>query len=187
MLSPTPLTVAADGTFTSKGVVPGQYRLTVFGAGMMLNQLIPGSGDGWTLKSAMLNGRDIADVPFEVRPGEAISGVVVTYSDRPTELTGSVLDRANRATGNFPIVVFSTEREYWTLGSRRVQLVRPSSDGKFKATGLPAGEYFVCAVTEVDEEQLYEPTFLELLVPGSFKITLAEGERKTQDLRLAGG
>jgi hypothetical protein len=42
-------------------------------------------------------------------------------------------------------------------------------------------------VTEADETGLYDPSFLQLLVPGSFKITLGDGEKKTQDLRLAGG
>ena len=189
MMGPATPTMASDGTFTARGVVPGPYRVTTFGAGTIFNQLIPGAAPegGWALKSAMLGGRDIADVPFDVRPGEDVSGIVVTFTDRPTELSGSVLDSANRATGSFPIVVFSTDRAYWTLMSRRVQLVRPSSDGKFKTRGLPAGEYFVCAVTEANEEQLYDPLFLELLVPGAFKITLADGEKKVQDLRLAGG
>jgi hypothetical protein len=187
MLAPSILTIAADGTFTAKGVVPGSYRVTVFGAGMILNQQLPGSGDGWTLKSALLAGRDVSDVPFEVRPGENVSNLVVTFTDRPTELSGVVYDQANRPIGSFPIVVFSSDRAFWTSGSRRVQLIRPSSDGKFKTTGLPPGEYFVCAATEVDDEQLYELSFLELLVPGSFKITLAEGEKRTLDLKLGGG
>ena len=34
---------------------------------------------------------------------------------------------------------------------------------------------------------LADPSFLEQLISGSFKITLGEGEKKTQDLKLAGG
>ena len=34
---------------------------------------------------------------------------------------------------------------------------------------------------------VYDPAFLEPLVPVSFKITIADGEKKTQDLRLGGG
>lgn len=187
MMQSSMATVSADGTFTVKGVMPGKYRVTVFAPGMLFNQQIPGAGDGWTLKSAVLNGRDVADLPFEVKPGEDAAEVVVTFTDRPTELSGSVLDQTGRAIGNFPIVVFSTDRAYWTLASRRVQLVRPSTDGKFKTTSLPPGEYYVCAVTDADETGLYDPAFLQLLVAGAFKITLADGEKKTQDLKLAGG
>jgi hypothetical protein len=98
-----------------------------------------------------------------------------------------VFDGAGRVTPNFPIIVFSTDRSYWTLGSRRVQQARPASDGKFKVTGLPAGEYFVCAVTAVERTEVYDPAFLEQLVGVSFKITIADGEKKTQDLKLGGG
>jgi hypothetical protein len=84
-------------------------------------------------------------------------------------------------------MVFSTERAYWTPGSRRVQQARPASDGRYRLAGLPAGEYFVCALTDLDRSQLYDPAFLESLVSGSFKITLADGEKKTQDLKLASG
>jgi hypothetical protein len=181
--------IAPDGTFTISGIAPGKYRLnTPFGmiptaTASAMNVM---SG-GWTLKSVMLDGRDIADAPLDMRAGADVSGVVVTFTDRPAELSGTVLDAAGRVTPNFPIIVFSTDRGYWTLGSRRVQTARPSSDGKFKVTGLPAGEYFVCAVTAVDQTEVYDPAFLSELVPVAFKITIADGEKKTQDLRLGGG
>ena len=84
-------------------------------------------------------------------------------------------------------MVFSTDRAYWTAGSRRVQLARPASDGAYRLTGLPAGEYFVCVLTDLDRSQMYDSSFLESLVSGSFKITLADGEKKTQPLKLASG
>lgn len=181
--------IAPDGTFTISGVAPGKYRLnTPFGmvptATASAMNLMSG---GWTLKSVMVNGRDIADAAIDMKAGADLSGVVATFTDTPAELSGTVLDAAGRVTPNFPIVVFSTDRGYWTLGSRRVQTARPSSDGKFKVTGLPAGEYFVCAVTAVDRTEVYDPAFLEQLVPVAFKITIADGEKKTQDLRLGGG
>jgi hypothetical protein len=141
----------------------------------------------WTLKSAMLNGRDVSDEAFVLRPNEDVTGLVVTMTDRPTELSGIVTDGSGRPAPGFPIMVFSTDRAYWTPGSRRVQQARPASDGRYRLAGLPAGEYFVCALTDLDRSQLYDPAFLESLVSGSFKITLADGEKKTQDLKLASG
>ena len=54
---------AATGVdkFSVGGLIPSPYRLTA-------------NAPGWTLVSAMLNGRDVADVPFEIRPGEDVSG-----------------------------------------------------------------------------------------------------------------
>jgi hypothetical protein len=178
--------IAPDGSFTIAGVAPGRYRLnTPFG--MIPMPMIGAMAGGWTLKGVMYNGRDIADAPIEIKPGADVSGVVVSFTDRPSELSGTVVDGAGRVTPNFPIIVFSTDRQYWTLASRRVQQARPASDGRFKVTGLPAGEYFVCAVTAVDRTEVYDPAFLEQLVPVSFKITIADGEKKVQDLKLGGG
>ena len=119
---------------------------------------------GWALKGAIAGGRDISDSPIEIRAGVDVPDVVVTFTDQPSELTGMVIDGAGRPTPDFPIIVFSTDRSYWTLGSRRVQTARPASDGKYKVTGLPAGEYFVCAVTAVDRTEVYDPAFLGQLV-----------------------
>ena len=54
--------------------------------------------------------------------------------------------------------------------------VEPASDGTYKITGLPAGEYYVCALTDLDPNDLYDSAFLDQLVAGAFKITLAAGE-----------
>lgn len=178
--------VAADGTFTISGVAPGRYRLnTPFG--MIPIPTLSGLSGGWTLKSVMAGGRDIADSPIDMKPGTDVSNVVVTFTDHPAELSGTVVDGAGRVTPNFPIVVFSTDRSYWTVMSRRVQTARPSSDGQFKVTGLPAGEYYVCAVTAVDRTEQYDPAFLEQLVQVATKITMADGEKKVLPLKLGGG
>jgi len=181
-------TTAADGTFSAKGIVPGRYRASLVGCVSMVLAMFSGPAapaSNWVLKSIVSNGRDIADVPFDVKPGEDVSGVVVTMIDRVTELSGTVVDQTDHATGNFPIVVFSTDKTYWTIGSRRVRQARPASDGKFKVTGLPAGEYFVIAVTDLDPEELYSPAFLEQLSSaGAYKIRLADGQKLAQDLKL---
>ena len=180
--------IAADGSFTISGVAPGRYRLNT-PLGLIPTAMLGGMNmtGGWTLKSVMANGRDIADAVLEMKPGSDVANVVVTFTDKPAELSGSVVDGAGRVTPNFPIVVFSTDRAYWTLGSRRVQTARPSSDGKFTVKDLPPGEYYVCAVTAVDRTEAYDPAFLEQLVPVAFKITVADGEKKVVPLKLGGG
>jgi len=181
----TALKIEADGSFTAKGIAPGRYRLNTM-TSMMAMAGAPSMTGGWTLKGAIAGGRDIADSPIEIRAGVDVPNVVVTFTDQPTELTGTVIDGAGRVTPDFPIIVFSTDQAYWTLGSRRVQTARPASDGKYKVTGLPAGEYFVSAVTAVDRTEVYDPAFLSQLVGASFKITIKDGEKKTQDLKLGG-
>ena len=178
-------TAGADGGFEVGGVTPNGYRVSVLVPGMRVNP--NARGTGWVLKSVMFNGKDIADQSLDVKPNEDVTDLVVTLTDKPTELSGMVLDNAGKAVPGFPIVVFSTDRSAWTVGSRRVRQVRPSNDGRFYTAGLPAGSYYVCAVTDLDPAQLYDPAFLEQLAPSAFTITLADGEQKTQNLKLAGG
>ncbi len=183
----SPATTSADGTFAVRGITPGRYRLAVNMPGMQ--QSTATAGSGWVLKSATIGGPtgvDLADRLFDVKPSQDLTGLVVTMTDRPTEISGVVRDQAGRPAPGFPIIIFATDRSYWTPGSRRVLQARPSSDGKYRLVGLPPGEYFVSAVTDVDPGQLADPAFLDQLAAASFKITLADGEKKAQDLKLGG-
>jgi hypothetical protein len=179
-------TAGDDGIFEVKGVSPGRYRISTMAPGMMPIAIpgFPSTSQTWMARSILVGGRDVSDLIVEIRPNEDVKDVAITISDRVTELTGVVYDQAGRPTPAFPIVVFATDRAYWALGSRRVQQVRPASDGRYKFTALPAGEYYVCAPTDLDPNDLADPFFLEQLIAGSFKLTIAPGEKKTQDLRL---
>ena len=41
------------------------------------------------------------------------------------------------------------------------------------------------ALTDFDSQELYEPGFLEQVAASSFKITIAEGEKKTLNFKVA--
>ena len=179
-----PVAAAAAGTFTLAGAEPGRYRLQAF------MPVAPGSpaGSGWVLKSAILNGRDVTDEPFDIGAGEQISGVVVTFTDRPTELTGALSDAIGRPAPGFYVVVFPADRKQWNPGSRRLPApARATSDGTFRFAGLPPGTYYMAAATEIDQTDLADTAFLEALAETAATVTLAEGERKKQDIQFRGG
>ncbi len=183
----TRMDITAEKTFSGRGIAPGRYRLVTQAA--LIGALVPDAtalAGGWALKSAMAGGRDVSDATLEVRPGEDVTDVVVTFTDRPTSLSGQVFDQAGRPTSSFPIVIFSTDRAAWVPSSRRVRLVRPATDGTFTALGLPSGEYHIAAVTAVEPDQLADPAFLEQMAAMSITLSLADGERKTQNLKLGG-
>jgi len=175
-----------DGTFVLKGTAPGTYRLSISPPSIFGTEAVPGVR-AWVVKSVLANGRDIADLPIQINPGEDLTGVVVTMTDQPTEVSGTVLDSLNRPTPGFPIVVFAADRVYWSAGSARVRKVQPASNGKYTISGLPPGEYYVCAVTDAEPNDLKDTAFLESLATASFKITLKPGEKRTLDLKLGGG
>jgi hypothetical protein len=177
-----------DGTFVVAGLTPDRYRTMFVPPNMMMPPpLMPVQPGGFVLKSAMLNGKDIADEAIDVRQGSEIKDLVVTFTDKLSEISGTLQDAAGKPVVGFPIIVFSTNRAAWTFGSRRIAQAHPASDGTYKVQGLPAGDYYVCALTDLDPSDLYDPAFLDQLAPASFKITLADGEKKTQNLKLGGG
>ena len=167
--------VRADGTFEFASVMPGAYNIR------------PPAPAGWTLKAAMLKGRDLADLPLDVKPGQNLTGIVVTFTDQQTEIAGTLLDAAGKPTPEFSIVVFSTNRAFWAPASRRIKSARPASNGTYKFSGLPPGEYFISAVTDFEPNDLYDPGLLEQLQAASYKFTLGDGQKIKQDLKISGG
>jgi hypothetical protein len=179
MIAPAGGQVAPDGSFTISGVAPGRYRVSAS---------VPTSGGGpqtWTPRSAVIGSQDALDLPFEVRSGNGVSDAVVTFTDRPTEIAGTLFDANGRPTPQFFIVVFATDRTFWLPSSRRVRSARPGNTGAYRFAGLPPGEYYVVAVTDFDQNELYTTPFLESLASAaSLKITLGEGEKVVKDLKL---
>jgi hypothetical protein len=173
----------STGGFKFTGVPPGKY---------MLGSSLPGPGGGaaanWAAKSAVADGRDVLDSSLEVRPGQSIQGLVMTFTDQRTELSGTLMDTTGKPTSGLMILVFSTDRMLWTsAGSRRMRPpVQPSTDGKFKITGLPPGEYYLAALTDVEPGDIGNAAFMDQVAAVAIKITLGEGEKKVQDLKIAG-
>ena len=122
---------------------------------------------------------------MRVNPGETLEWTV-TYTDKPTGLSGVFQDRGGRVATDYYILVFSADRGHWTPGSRRVQTTRPATDGTFSVRGLPPGEYLLAALTDLERGEWNDPALLEQLVKSAAKVTLRDGEITTQDFRIGG-
>jgi len=153
-----------------------------------LSASLPNGAPGvpWTLKSVTAGGRDVTDVAITI-PATGISDAVVTFTDRPTEISGVFQDASGRPAPDYFLIAFSTDRSHWKVGSRFIQQVRPATDGTFTVIGLPPGEYVLAATADLDPNDLSDTAFLDTLLAATpVRFTLREGEKKTQDLRIAG-
>jgi uncharacterized protein (DUF2141 family) len=170
--------VDRDGRFTLADITPDAYTF--------VTQWTAAGGSGrWVMKSSVANGRDAYDAPLRV-DGSVPIDWTVTYSDKPTTLSGQLSDATGRPATVYYILAFPTDRQYWTPGSRRVRMMRPATDGTFTTDGLPPGEYFVAALTDLEAGEWNDGAFLEQLVSSSAKVVLREGETTRQDLRIGG-
>jgi hypothetical protein len=166
-------TVDANGRFTVNGVLPGKYRVSVGG--------LPSR---WQPRTAVFGGRDILDFALDVKAGEDQAGGVVTFTTRLADLSGMLQDSAGHPTADYTIVLFPSDARYWTPNARRIQATRPSTDGVFHFRNLPAGDYKLIAVTDVEQGQWFDPAFLQQLAAPALTLSFGEGERKVQDLRV---
>jgi hypothetical protein len=167
---PAQATVSADGQFTIAGVAAGVYSLRSAGGPM---------------KSAMLNGQDLLDFPLVVEGDRDVSGIVVTLSNRVSQLSGLLTDASGAPSSECTIVVAAADRRYWTPASRRIVTGRPGLDGRYTFNGLPAGDYLVAAVTDIEPGSQFDPDFLNELAGASVQVTITDGGKHAQDLRIS--
>lgn len=163
-----------DDTFESPEIPPGSFYL--FAA-------VPAP---WQMRSAMFEGRDISDLPVTVGR-DPIQGVVVTYTDRPPVLVGTVFNAAGSAHSGARVVAFPTDRMLWadTRTNRRLQIVTADRNSGFRFTRLPAGEYHVASIDPEDADDWNDPASLASLANAAVRVTLIEGGTTTASLRAA--
>lgn len=168
------MTATADerGNFTVAGIVPGRYRINA------------NSAQGWQLKSALAGGVDVLDFPLDVVPGTPLPPLTLQFGDRHTMLTGVMTGPDGAPSSEYSVVIFPEDQRYWVPYARRMRSTRPSTDGKFSFGSLPAGDYRLAAVTDLDAGEILDPEFLRQLLPASVSVRLVDGQPATQDIRV---
>jgi hypothetical protein len=139
---------------------------------------------GWSLKSVVLDGRDITDTPIELRSGQEVTRVVVTLTDAVSEINGTMTTEQGSPVTDYTVLAFSTDSTHWTPRSRHIATTRPDQTGRFRIRGLPAGTYYLAAVDPAQQGEWYEPDYLEEHRFGAAQVMLGEGETKTQDFKV---
>jgi hypothetical protein len=167
--------VEKDGRFTLDGVPAGPHFVRPNGGGALR---------GWTLKSVLIGGRDVTDTPVEVRSGETLANVAVVFTDALTEVNGTLSDSQSAPVTDVTVLAFSSDPALWRPQSRHITTTRPDQTGKFRIRGLPPGEYYLVAVDPAEQGEWFEPAYLDEHRADAIRITLGEGQTKTQDFRV---
>jgi hypothetical protein len=172
--APAAAAVNADGSFRLTTVPPGLYVPSAAVAGH----------PAWRLRSAMVDGRDLLDEPVALGVGSSdLTDVVVTFATQRAELSGVIQHASGQPAPGHTVIVFPADRALWR-SARRLQAVRPASDGEFSLTDLPGGDYRLAALSKMPDSDWRSAAFLEQAIGASIAVRLAEGAQVRQDLRI---
>jgi hypothetical protein len=176
-----PSIVGPDGSFTLGefgDVMPGVYHIEVD---------VPGSGpgNGWWLRSASINGREVFDETFRVEPDQTSRfTAVLSLTDQHTSLSGLLETVGPRVPSEFTIIAFAADQKLWRPPFRRVRTTRPATSGQFLIHDLPPGDYYLAALTEFAPDDVRDIGFLNQIIGASIQLTIGPGEHKVQGLRM---
>jgi hypothetical protein len=166
--------VDREGRFTLAGVPAGSHWVRASG------QL-----RGWTLKSVTVEGRETIDTPIDLGSGAALTGVALTFTDKLTEVNGTVKDDRGTPFTEYTVLAFPADPSLWRPQARQIMTARPDQNGRFQIRGLPPGDYLLATVDPTEQGEWFESTFLELHRSEAVRISLGDGDIKTHDFKVS--
>ncbi len=166
--------VDKEGTFTLSGVSAGAHLIRPVNASRT-----------WILKSVMAGDRDITDTPFAVRSGENLANVAVVFTDKQSEINGTLTTENGTPVPEFTVLAFPADSTLWRAQSRQIVTARPDQTGKYRIRGLPPGEYYLATVDPSQQGEWFEPAYLDEHRTGATRLVLGEGDVKTKDFKVS--
>ena len=177
----TVLALAATA-LVAESVRPGQGPGTAQGQETQGAPRGQGRGAGPPRDVAPAGTAAVTDLPIEVR-SENVSGLNVIFTDKISSLAGSVRDSRGNPIADATVIAFPSDERLWAPQSRQIVTARTNASGAYRLAQFPPGDYFVVAVDEVEQGEWFDPAFLVLVKDRATKVSVAEGEQRTQDLK----
>jgi hypothetical protein len=169
---PPPSNVNDDWTFE----IGGMSGLRVIGAR---------ARPGWIVKRVTFGGKDVSDLPVDLREHDA-NDVEIVLTNRTTTLNGTVVDVDDKPLAGYDVVVFADDETKWGIWSRYVGFSRSNGAGTFSLQGLPAGSYLAIAAPALPNGVWQDPAFL-LKQRGSADVArFALGDQDTRSIKIVG-
>ena len=97
---------------------------------------------------------------------------------------GIVTNERAQPVTDYTVLAFSVDSMFWRPLSRHISVARPDQTGKFQIRGLPPGAYYLAPVDPAEQGEWFEPAFLDQHRVGAARVTLGEGDVKTQDFKI---
>jgi hypothetical protein len=166
--------VAPDGHFNTQGYPPDRY--------------FPNAANippGWHLKNVSAHDQDILQTGLAVG-AEPITDLVFTFTDATSEISGIASDQTGKASSTASVVLFpASVRDGGAdaVNPRLVRLARPSPQtGAYKFLNVIPGSYLIAAAEDDLLSTWPDPALMTALSGTAARVTIAPGEKHTQDL-----
>lgn len=172
---PSQNAVDQDGTFKTPNYPAGKYLVNAGNA-----------GQGWIVRSIIADGRDVMNDPVELRNAD-VANVVITYTDKIAQVSGTVHAAQGAAIGSGSTVFMFPADYRARIGNadgRRFRNATVSKTGTYTFGGLAAGDYLLAALDGDEVPENRDTPFFDALARAATHVTIAEGEKKTQDLQF---
>jgi hypothetical protein len=146
----------------------------------------PGMPAPWTLESITHAGRDVTDAALTIG-GADVSDIVITYTDRPARLSGSVAG-VTTADHGVSVLMFPANRDRWAdarLSTRTFRVVRPGQDGSFAVPAAIPGDYLFVAIRDELAGDAWDESFLARVSPLAVPVRIAPSQQATVALRVS--
>jgi hypothetical protein len=140
---------------------------------------------GWTLKSVLVGARDVVDTPIELRSNQQLSNVNIVFTNKLTQISGTVTNEQSAPITDFTVLAFSTDAALWRPLARQIMTARPDQNGRYQIRGLPPGDYHLATVDPAEQGEWFEPAFLDQQRLNATRVTLGDGDMKTVDFRIS--
>jgi hypothetical protein len=173
LLAPMPAArVDANGRFTLPGYPPGAYIIsaTTPTRDWAVRSITAGSTNAWA-QPLVLESADLGNV-------------VVTYTDRTTELSGTLQGVPANTDEIFNVLIFPADYQAWIANGMMMRRMVPASvtkAGTFQVRLPMPGEYLAVAKSQ-DVAGEMTPDYFASLARSATRVSIAEGEKKSISL-----
>jgi hypothetical protein len=144
----------------------------------------------WVLKSVIVDGREVLDENVWFEPGRHYDNVRIVMTDRRSQVRVRVSEPNGTPTGEYAAVAFPVQPERWRSPKRYIQAAAPapasflgtpdrSGTGgepgrSLRFIGLPAGDYYLIAVDDIEYIATHDPAVLQKLALKATRVTIPE-------------
>ena len=133
----------------------------------------------WSVESVRIAARDVSDAAFDIID-EDIADLVITFTDQPASLGGTVRSTAAVADPDASVFLFPTDRSRWRDAAatpRVVRTVRADAMGNFLFPNLIPGEYLVIAIADAHAYDWPDQTLLARMAAAATTVRVMPRQR----------